>query len=272
MFDSDFGSNRENDIWSGVTNTAAKNVKSPWDSQAINNWILLFPMEGSGKLCIDEELISVDKFDIILLSPGQPHQYISSPIWKLLWIHFQLSPDVLDHMVWNESIPHVRKMTLSPHLFTSSKLLLLEAHNLVVSRQRNWYPLAMKLIEAAILRVDAMVTEQETTLPSWVPQAMDELNDIDKNLPINNIARKFGLSRASFFNGFQKFTGYTPGAYRELRKLRHAEQLLLQGNASITEISFLCGYDNPLYFSLRFKKYYGCSPRNYRIKHSFAKK
>ena len=266
------GSNREKDIWSGITTISAvpgsKHSQMTWDSHAINNWILLLTLEGAGKIRIDTSDIDVAKFDIILITPNTPHTYLSSYSWKLLWLHFPLSADILNHMIWPETIPKLRKMTISPQLFASTKFLLHEANNLNINRQRSWFPITMKLIEVAILRVDAVAKEQGKNIPWWVPQAMELLNSIDKNVRMDDIARKIGLSRASFYNAFRKATGYSPGVYCELRKLRHAEQLLLQTNTNIAQIAYQCGYDNPLYFSLRFRKYYGYSPRNYRNMHS----
>lgn len=270
MFESQ-ESNKEKDIWSGITTISVmpgtSHPKMTWDSHAINNWILLLTLEGAGKLRLNGKELELNKFDIVLIAANTPHTYLASDFWTLLWIHFPLSTDVLNNMIWRESLPHLRKMTMTPQVFASTKFIIMEANTLNINRQRNWFPLTMKLLEAAILRIDAVTTEHGTTLPLWVTQAMELLNDIDQNMHIDEIARKFGLSRASFYSIFQKSTGYSPGVYRELRKLRHAEQLLIQTNTNIAQVAYQCGYDNPLYFSLRFRKYYGLSPRNYRNKH-----
>lgn len=265
------GSPREKDIWSGITTISVppqtRDPRLAWDSHAINNWILLLALEGSGKVRLAGEECQVGKFDLVLIAPNAPHAYQSSHSWKLLWLHFPLSGDVLNTMVWEESLPHLRKMTLSPQVFLVVKFLLQEANTLNLSRQRNWFPLTMRLIEAAIFRADATATEQGEKLPEWVSLAMAQLNDLDAGPHIDRLARNFGLSRASFYTKFKKITGYSPGTYRELRRLRHAEQLLLQTNTGIAQIAYQCGYGNPLYFSSRFRKYYGVSPKTYRTKH-----
>ena len=37
---------------------------------------------------------------------------------------------------------------------------------------------------------------------------------------------------------------------------------------NISEIAYICGYSDSLYFSRVFKKNFGCSPKNYAAMHS----
>lgn len=50
----------------------------------------------------------------------------------------------------------------------------------------------------------------------------------------------------------------------ELARLDLADELLTRTNLSVTEVARSCGYDDPLYFSRRFRKHYRASPRSYR--------
>jgi len=65
---------------------------------------------------------------------------------------------------------------------------------------------------------------------------------------------------------FKKETGVTPHEY--LTRIRmNAAKLLLSGSSrydySINEISEMCGFSEPLYFSRIFKKRFGCSPSQF---------
>jgi AraC-like DNA-binding protein len=51
-----------------------------------------------------------------------------------------------------------------------------------------------------------------------------------------------------------------------LQRINRARQLLELTAMSIKEIAAEVGYENPFYFSLRFKKQTGTSPRDYRQK------
>ena len=46
-------------------------------------------------------------------------------------------------------------------------------------------------------------------------------------------------------------------------RFNRACQLLKEGRYSVSEISFMVGYNTPSYFAARFKKYMGCLPTEY---------
>jgi YesN/AraC family two-component response regulator len=46
--------------------------------------------------------------------------------------------------------------------------------------------------------------------------------------------------------------------------LKRAVQLIGQKHLTISEISFMTGYNNPKYFTKVFRKHYGMSPTEYR--------
>jgi AraC-like DNA-binding protein len=65
---------------------------------------------------------------------------------------------------------------------------------------------------------------------------------------------------------FKKETGLSPLKYLTKIRLENAKRLLNlrpndQNRLKIKEISEMCGFPDPLYFSRIFKKYYGHSPR-----------
>ena len=62
---------------------------------------------------------------------------------------------------------------------------------------------------------------------------------------------------------FKKEMGVTPLEYMTNLRMKKAETLLVAmwgRDYSVAEIGALCGYDDALYFSRVFKKYFGCSP------------
>ncbi len=65
---------------------------------------------------------------------------------------------------------------------------------------------------------------------------------------------------------FKKETGLSPLEYLTRLRMRSAEKLLTAmwtNEYSVSEIARMCGYDDALYFSRVFKKYYGCAPSNF---------
>ena len=65
---------------------------------------------------------------------------------------------------------------------------------------------------------------------------------------------------------FKKEMGVTPLEYLTSLRMKKAEIMLSSlwtKDYSISEIAELCGYDNALYFSRVFRKWFGCSPSRY---------
>ena len=65
---------------------------------------------------------------------------------------------------------------------------------------------------------------------------------------------------------FKKELGLSPLEYMTSLRMKNAERLLSTvwtNGYAISEIAHMCGYENALYFSRVFRKYYGCSPTKY---------
>jgi len=58
-----------------------------------------------------------------------------------------------------------------------------------------------------------------------------------------------------------------PQQFIEQQRIRRATELLEHSGYSIAEISSRVGFDSPFYFSRRFKKATGQSPRAFRQQH-----
>lgn len=86
-----------------------------------------------------------------------------------------------------------------------------------------------------------------------------------KTLSLNDIAEHFDLSASQFSYLFHKHTQMRPIDYLINLRLEHAIDLLKLGY-SVKETSISVGYNDPLYFSKLFKKYFGIAPSEFKKK------
>ncbi len=90
-------------------------------------------------------------------------------------------------------------------------------------------------------------------------------NDFGGRVSLEALSKKFGMGKYSLIRAFHKETGQSPVKYMISLRLKHAEQLLALSTLSIAEIAAACGYSSPSFFAYEFKKYFGTTPRQFRI-------
>ncbi len=98
-----------------------------------------------------------------------------------------------------------------------------------------------------------------------ISKAIDYIdNYYTENTDVEKLSEMCFLSRAQMFRLFKKETGDTPVDYRNKLRIKKAQQLILDGECSVGEISEMLGFENIYYFSRLFKKYVGMPPSRYK--------
>ena len=77
-------------------------------------------------------------------------------------------------------------------------------------------------------------------------------------------AEKMGMKRTEFFRIVKECTGLTPGEVIRQQRMNKAAELLEEDKERISDIAFMVGIDNPIYFSKLFKDEFGVTPSEYR--------
>jgi AraC family transcriptional regulator len=88
--------------------------------------------------------------------------------------------------------------------------------------------------------------------------------NLDRDLPLEEIAAAAYLSPFHFSRLFKKLTGATPHAYLAGLRAARAQSLLADTDLSITEISARVGYASPSHFTKAFRLATGLTPRAFR--------
>ncbi len=85
-----------------------------------------------------------------------------------------------------------------------------------------------------------------------------------EEVDFHEIASEFHYSYSRFRHLFTEHFSVSPHEYLIMRRLEHAETLLLQTELNVTEIAYRTGFTTSSNFSKAFKKNSGMSPREYR--------
>ena len=97
----------------------------------------------------------------------------------------------------------------------------------------------------------------------YVANAIDFINNNYHNeeLSLGMTAQAVGVSPKYLSMSFKKATNQTFINYVYNKRLSAALTLIDQGNISVTDISYRCGFSSPYYFSNQFKKFNRISPK-----------
>ncbi len=86
----------------------------------------------------------------------------------------------------------------------------------------------------------------------------------EKKLTLASVANYVHMSETYFSKKFKTVTGFNFSEYLVSTRIKAADEMLLNTNKSISEISEACGFSDANYFGDVFKKRKGISPLNYR--------
>lgn len=84
--------------------------------------------------------------------------------------------------------------------------------------------------------------------------------------PVEQMVKRSGLAERSFIRRFTQATGQSPIAYVQHVRVEEAKRRLERSDASIDEISWAVGYEDPAFFRRLFKRITGLTPGAYRRK------
>lgn len=131
-------------------------------------------------------------------------------------------------------------------------------------------------LKAAVLKLFIRVSRcfpdnNASELPDrFRPEIRQTLEIIEEGLMENqppapaDLARRAGLSQDNLSRLFRESTGRTINDYYQRRRVHLACNLLLNPNASVTEVVYALGYADAAHFCRMFKRYTNLSPRSWR--------
>lgn len=97
------------------------------------------------------------------------------------------------------------------------------------------------------------------------------LSNLDKPLPVEELARISGLSRAHFSRAFAASEGMPPAEFVLQKRLQRAVKLLTKtADLPVKEVAILSGFEDPNYFAKVFRRVFGASPTEFRTTGMYA--
>jgi two-component system response regulator YesN len=94
------------------------------------------------------------------------------------------------------------------------------------------------------------------------------LQNFNQQLSLDRIAEKLDISSYYLSRIFSEESGFTLCHYLTQVRLEKAVEWLNDPCRNVSEIAYKTGFKDSHYFSRVFKAHFGCSPKEYRIRHN----
>lgn len=88
----------------------------------------------------------------------------------------------------------------------------------------------------------------------------------DPALTLRSVSAQFAFHPKYLSAAFKKLVRVSFSEYLTQRRLEYALSLIRGGVSNVRELSEMCGYNDPLYFSKAFKRRFGLSPKQYILR------
>jgi len=141
----------------------------------------------------------------------------------------------------------------------STQLLAVKVANLLRSRKRlkEYYSAAKEMVPENI----AFNVLDEEFLKEAI--AIVEEHLADSEFSVDVFSKQIGMSRSNLYLKLKAITGESAMDFIKRIRFKKAVELMQSKRYTIAQITYMCGFNSPSYFSTAFKQHYGCMPSEY---------
>lgn len=106
----------------------------------------------------------------------------------------------------------------------------------------------------------------KTPLPKWrLRKAVDYIDaHLSRTITLKDLAAAAGLSRMHFAAQFRAATGLRPREFVLHRRIKLAQQLMIETQNSLVDIALTVGFQTQAHFTTVFKRFVGNTPHRWR--------
>ena len=230
---------------------------------------LFYCVDGHGWYKIGDQRYEVGPNEFFILPQNQEHAYGSDAEhpWSIYWVHFggnalaEFNNMQVVEKHWKPAriTGNDEIVALFKRMFKTLQLGYSTDNLLFANMCLNHF---LTLFLYSSRHADAMDTAKLDCVDNAILYMRERINE---NISLVDLSKHYNYSVSRFSNLFKRKTGYAPIDYFLQMKMQKACQQLDFSNQSIKEIAFGMGFDDPYYFSKRFRTIIGVSPKKYRM-------
>ncbi|MEV5583069.1 helix-turn-helix domain-containing protein [Streptomyces parvus] len=236
-----------------------------------SDWLLILTVDGAGRVGAPPgpDLV-VERHSVVCLAPRTPHDYGTDPHadgWELLWAHLQPRPGWLGLLDWPMAAPGIRRLDLPPEVSRRVAAALTRAVTFHHGRMRNATLFGMNAVEEALLWCDTQRPTADRLDPRVLAVVEHVSNRLEEPHSVRSLAALAGVSPSRLSHLFARHLRLGVMSHVEQQRIAAAKDLLRVSSFTVASVAARVGYEDPLYFSRRFRRSVGQSPTEYRAAH-----
>lgn len=228
---------------------------------------LLYMVSGHADYLLDGEWQTVGEGKIVLYRPQVPQFYRTYSQVPMLcrWVHFSgtEAASLLEECGMGQG------NLFSPGLCPAAEALLKSMVVEILHREPMYRIVVESQFRQAMALFGRQMAQRKGSVASSSRQRILSIVEYMNRhyfepLQTEELAARCGLSKYHFIHLFRMCMGMTPYSYLIRIRMERAETLLQTGDMTVQEVAFVCGYNDPLYFSRAFSRHFGVSPTDYK--------
>ncbi|WP_246665342.1 AraC family transcriptional regulator [Rhizobium tropici] len=231
--------------------------------------VLQHTISGTGRLRYENRNYRVNAGDTLLVLVPHNHRYWleKGERWEYFWISMNGEEALRIHrLILAAAGPVLKLQQATIDQLADCGLRLVKGATTPASASAIAYEAAMALYD------DVFGSHAFAADRSVMQIVIDYINaNLDKPLPVEELAKVGGLSRAHFSRVFAENEGVPPAEFVLQQRMQRAAKLLTKAAfIPVKEVAIMSGFDDANYFSKVFRRIYGINPTEFRTTGMYA--
>lgn len=229
------------------------------------NFILHYVIEGNGYYEVENSVYYITKGQSFIIYPGETVTYYPEPEnpWIYAWVNFigVEAGQLLSFIGFsknNRVAPYIDKEIILP-IFQNLKNPLDMSNQALKTKNSGYLQVLLSIYMERFPGKSGGISEKLLSITDYISSNFD-----DTELSVDELSKKFWISRSQLYREFSKGFGMSPNRYINQFRILKAIQIFKQGERNIAVVSRSVGYIDQFYFSRVFKKITGKSPKDFR--------
>lgn len=243
---------------------------------------IIMPIENYYDVIVEDSNYHLMPEEILIIPPGNIHELLAPSFGKRFIFLFDIS-----HLTGLKGFSGIQSQFTSPLHMTNHSYpdIYNDIHQMLLQIENEYFcrnEYAELIIHSILINIyvkfgynhintaNLFPNVRKYKQKEYVHKFNNLLDYLDKHymddLSLENIADSIGFSKYHFSRLFKQYTNFTFCDYLSYRRIKAAEELLIQSDLSITEIAMQIGFSSISTFNRIFKQQKNCTPREYQTK------